>query len=130
MGALCAHFILYNLAMRKAVYIDRPICVDCGSPASKNHLRKDGTYSYNKRCWHCMTDRKYRKFKKNHCEECGFVAVHKCQLDVDHIDLNRNNNDPSNLRTLCRNCHSLKTIVNGDHMMSTCEVKREKYVEI
>lgn len=113
--------------MRKVIYTNRPICIDCGSPASKNHRRLDGTYSYNKQCWHCLVDRKYRKFKRDHCELCGFIAKHKCQLDVDHIDLDRNNNDPSNLQTLCRNCHSLKTVTNKDHMTPEHELKKEVF---
>lgn len=56
----------------------------------------------------------YRPHKKDKCELCGFVPVHSCQLDVDHIDGNRNNNDPSNLQTLCSNCHRLKTQLNKD----------------
>lgn len=40
---------------------------------------------------------------------CGFVAVDPCQLDVDHIDGNSKNDDPSNWQTLCANCHRLKT---------------------
>jgi 5-methylcytosine-specific restriction endonuclease McrA len=28
---------------------------------------------------------------------------------VDHIDNNHKNNDPANLQTLCKNCHSLRT---------------------
>ncbi|OYW72998.1 MAG: hypothetical protein B7Z37_23290, partial [Verrucomicrobia bacterium 12-59-8] len=30
-------------------------------------------------------------------------------LEVDHIDGNHKNNDPSNLWTLCANCHREKT---------------------
>lgn len=56
------------------------------------------------------------KAKKDHCEECGFKAKHIAQLDVDHIDGNSGNNDPSNLQTLCANCHRLKTFANGDHL--------------
>jgi len=56
----------------------------------------------------------YREHKKNHCENCGFVALNKCQLDVDHIDGNHNNNKLENLRTLCANCHRLKTNTNKD----------------
>lgn len=52
--------------------------------------------------------------RKNYCENCGFKPEHISQLDVDHIDGNRNNNDPSNLQTLCANCHRLKTHLNGD----------------
>lgn len=51
----------------------------------------------------------YQKFKKDICEACGFIPVDKCQLDVDHIDGNHENNDESNLQTLCANCHRLKT---------------------
>jgi hypothetical protein len=63
----------------------------------------------------------YRRFRypnsvhrKDYCEHCDFKPVHISQLDVDHIDGNRNNNDPSNLQTLCANCHRLKTYLNGD----------------
>jgi len=56
----------------------------------------------------------YRRFKKDKCDNCGFVAIHKCQLDVDHIDGNHFNDDPSNLQTLCANCHRLKTYVNKE----------------
>jgi len=55
-----------------------------------------------------------RHFKKSFCEVCGFVAKNKCQLDVDHIDGNHENNEPSNLQTLCANCHRLKTWNNKD----------------
>ncbi len=58
--------------------------------------------------------RPYRKYVKSFCEECGFIPKHMCQLDVDHIDGNHQNNDPSNLQTLCANCHRLKTYFNKD----------------
>ena len=37
-----------------------------------------------------------------------------CQLDIDHIDGNRENNDIINLQTLCANCHRLKTYESKD----------------
>ena len=58
----------------------------------------------------------YKKYKKDSCEKCGFIAEHRAQLDVDHIDGNHQNNDPSNLQTLCANCHRLKTVLNEDHL--------------
>jgi hypothetical protein len=54
--------------------------------------------------------------KKDRCENCGFVALNACQLDVDHIDGNRDNDSPEKLRTLCANCHRLKTYMDRDHM--------------
>ncbi len=58
--------------------------------------------------------RPYIRHKKDHCEKCGFIAEHKCQLDIDHIDGNHSNNDVTNLQTLCANCHRLKTYLNED----------------
>ncbi|MGR4897501.1 HNH endonuclease [Stenotrophomonas sp. LARHCG68] len=45
------------------------------------------------------------------CQEkaCGVLVVGKGQAHVDHEDGDPNNNDPSNLRTLCIGCHSRKT---------------------
>lgn len=71
-----------------------------------------------------LNQKPYRRFKKDICENpsCNFEAIDSCQLDVDHIDGNRNNNDSSNLQTLCANCHRLKTkehkngIYSGKHM--------------
>lgn len=56
----------------------------------------------------------YRRHKKGECELCGFIPIHSCQLDVDHIDGNHGNNEVSNLQTLCANCHRLKTYLNRD----------------
>lgn len=58
----------------------------------------------------------YRKYKKDCCEKCGFIPIHKCQLDVDHVDGNHKNNNPDNLQTLCANCHRLKTFLNKDYI--------------
>jgi hypothetical protein len=42
------------------------------------------------------------------CQECGFEAEHRCQIDIHHVDHDRSNNDPGNLRQLCANCHRLE----------------------
>jgi len=57
--------------------------------------------------WKKAEDNPYSRFKKPCCEECDFIAIDPCQLDVHHIDKNRKNNDPMNLKTLCANCHRL-----------------------
>lgn len=48
-------------------------------------------------------------YLEDYCESCGFYAVDRCQLDLDHFDGNSLNHDPDNLWTLCANCHRLKT---------------------
>ena len=57
----------------------------------------------------------YHAYRKDYCEDCNFKPVHISQLDVDHVDGDRFNNDPANLRTLCANCHRLKTHLSGDY---------------
>lgn len=95
------------------------LCRDCG----KNKRAPDGGGRLKAICSSCrkrkyypnenrrleVKRRPWLKHRKDKCERCGFVPEHECQLDVDHIDGNRKNNDPSNYQTLCANCHRLKT---------------------
>jgi hypothetical protein len=86
------------------------ICAVCGPTRLK--LKQRGY-------WCCRTKSnvnrvKLAKHKKNYCELCGFVANHRAQLDIDHIDGDHQNNDMTNLQTLCANCHRLKTHQNKD----------------
>lgn len=96
----------------------RPQCADCNEAPSRVKGRyKDGTARYDKRCNHCHETKykyKYKYHKGDRCEDCGFIPKHKCQLDVDHIDGNHSNNNPDNFRTLCANCHRLKTFLQKD----------------
>lgn len=102
----------------------RPLCLECNKNlrAFSGLPRADGTKYLIDKCRGCERFKKhgmgYKRHKKDKCEmpECGFVAKHPCQLDVDHIDGNRENNDISNLQTLCSNCHRLKTrLTKQDH---------------
>lgn len=79
----------------------------CGNLMEFNGYDKNGNRTYRNRCSTCK--RKGRRVKKDNCERCGFIPEDKCQLDVDHIDMNPSNNNPDNLQTLCANCHRLKT---------------------
>ena len=96
------------------------VCQICGPVKIKNRYRKRKNGSESYRCAKLyLRDKKslkrpYRKHVKNICEMCGFVPQHQCQLDVDHIDGNKKNSNPSNLQTLCANCHRLKTFINRD----------------
>lgn len=95
-------------------------CLKLGAIAGKS---VEGYQLFAKFCAHhrksaYQPEFKYRAYKKNHCEKCGFVAVHSAQLDVDHKDGNKKNTAVSNLQTLCANCHRLKTVLAGDHLNS------------
>jgi len=100
----------------------RPFCSVCKTNLARRYKRADGSFAYRSKCTTCQNpearrrreNREYTLQKKNYCESCGFVAVHSCQLDVDHIDGDKNNNDPSNHQTLCANCHRLKTFNERD----------------
>ncbi len=104
----------------------RPLCTKC----NKNLAKKLKTGNYSNKCDTCRRKpesverrnakaiaklkeekRPYFKFRKDYCEnaECTATITHPCQLDVDHIDGNHQNNDESNLMTLCANCHRIKS---------------------
>jgi hypothetical protein len=86
-------------------------------------LRAMGYSTQGKKMWRCkkarvkeriFRERPWIQYKGKKCERCEFVPEHSCQLDVDHKDGNKLNNDPANLQTLCANCHRLKTYNNKD----------------
>ena len=95
------------------------ICSECG-PIK---IVTSGYNSAGNRKWKCSARVKYQKYKTYRpwtlhkglkCEKCGFIPEHESQLDVDHIDGNKSNNEVLNLQTLCANCHRLKTYLNKD----------------
>lgn len=65
----------------------------------------------------------YLKYRKSYCENidgrfgytCNYEIKIDAQLQVDHIDGNSSNNHPSNLQTLCANCHIFKTHLHKDY---------------
>ncbi len=70
--------------------------------------------------WRCnvadksRNNRPYTAFRKDFCERCGFIPEDTVQLDVHHINYNHEDNEPSNLKTLCANCHRLYTLSEGN----------------
>jgi DNA-binding transcriptional ArsR family regulator len=64
----------------------------------------------------------HRRFLKAACESCGFEPTHERQLEIHHVDQDRSNNDPINLRTLCSNCHSL---VHADRKEATASAEQK-----
>jgi hypothetical protein len=92
---------------------EQDLCGTCGEKPQMANGKKNGKQVYKPRCREChdiLYRKPYKAFKKEHCEECGFVAVHRIQLDVHHIDHDHNNNVESNLKTLCANCHRLEHV--------------------
>jgi len=100
----------------------------CGTPAHIMSHTASGRPSYRQvnGYWICSAHFKkltrqntghYTNHKKSYCENidgrlgnpCTSTIDHECQLSVDHIDGDHNNDDPENLQTLCHNCHALKT---------------------
>ena len=68
--------------------------VDLSKSGDTYHNR----YSPNRK--HNKGDKKYKTLPK-HCAKCGSTK----NLDIDHKDGNRKNNNRGNLRVLCRSCH-------------------------
>lgn len=87
------------------------IC-QCGNVQSLEGYNKARQKVYRVLCNTCH--RKGKRLKDVCCNNCGFIALHPCQLDIDHIDGNKRNHSEENLQTLCANCHRLKTHANKE----------------
>lgn len=101
--------------------------VECASPFCDNmFFANSNKMSTNQKFCSTACRRKYNHYvqnkpwklhKKDHCEMCGpKVNYHNVQLHVHHIDCSKENNDISNLMTLCANCHSLITHLESGHL--------------
>ena len=85
-------------------------CKICGlNPVAKNGKRWRGI------CCSCHK-KPWVRFRKDYCDSCGFIPVHHCQLDIDHINGNKLDNSEKNLKTLCANCHRLKTQIEKNYL--------------
>jgi len=111
--------------MREGGIYVQGLCTNCNKNKQRSSGKIRGKTVYKRLCDRCHRKKygikKYRslgyaRHKKSSCEQCGFIPVQSCQLDVDHIDGDHSNSDPANLQTLCANCHRLKTLVNKDYL--------------
>ncbi len=100
------------------------LCITCGYRRVSSH----GKGRWKAQCRTCIK-KPWTLAKKAKCDACGFVAIHKCQLDVDHIDGNGENHSPDNLQTLCANCHRLKTFVNRDWRSNNQPIQLTLFLE-
>ena len=106
-----------HILLEKDIEKRTGVCKNCGPVRLR--FRKGQplcAIGHQKRKSNTGSRRVWIRHKKDICEQCGFIPVNKCQLDVDHIDGNKKNNDLSNLQTLCANCHRLKTFLCKDYL--------------
>lgn len=87
--------------------IERPLC-GCGKPVTWQSITKLGFKVWKTGCRNC--ENIAQRHKKDACEKCGSTK----NLQIDHIDRNRSNNHPNNLKTLCHPCHNIKTTENNE----------------
>jgi RecJ-like exonuclease len=89
--------------------IPRPLC-GCGELVIRKGYTQKGFPIWATGCAKCRYAG--RKHKKDYCETCGGTN----NLGIDHVDGNRANNNPINLKTLCDKCHNKKTTENNERV--------------
>lgn len=93
----------------------RPLCKVCGKNAAAINGYHGGKIYYRSRCSACI--RRSRDLKKPKprwesagykkkptCDRCGFIARHRTQLIVYHVNGDLNDCELRNLKTVCLNC--------------------------
>jgi uncharacterized Zn finger protein len=91
----------------------KPRCINCKlNFARPNGKSKLGFQKWQKYCDDCakaIYSQKHKHLlnKKTQCDQCGFIASDKCQLDLVYKDGNSKNKNIDNLLTLCANCSRL-----------------------
>ena len=85
-----------------------------GPLCTKHQGIKSGSYGW-----------EYKKYRKDYCENVDGRLEFVCtttilaptlQLDADHIDGDPSNNDETNIQTLCKCCHAMKTMQSKDYL--------------
>lgn len=114
--------------------MQRPLCKTCQSRPRAYGYRKGDKIYWRSECDTCIRISKKMKIggvvrwqqagykKKPRCELCGFKAVIPGQLDVYHVDGNKNNVSAYNLKTICANCQRLKSTQDLGWTMGDLEV--------
>ena len=125
-----------------------PVCINYGCNSfchERKRSPKTGKINFRSVCSHChlagMRRHSFKKgvtpFKVGKCTNdkgyLGFVCTAKiidpCQTELDHIDGNRLNNVPKNVQELCKNCHAVKTKLNGDAKCNKVKVMSLDMIE-
>lgn len=113
--------------IKPEAYDIRGVCITCQIKPQRSKGKYKGKSIYGPECQKChdihtnKTSKRAKqvrlRLKQNvglKCQLCGFIAQHSCQIDIDHIDGNHENEAPNNLQQICANCHRLKTMLNRD----------------
>ena len=80
-------------------------CTACGVyPKRFKGYSLKGSALYGRHCANCHR-KPHTQNKGDVCELCNYRPLFRMSLDVHHRDGDNKNNDPSNLMTLCANCH-------------------------
>ena len=96
---------------RPTIRNEGDLCVECETnPVRAKGYTSSGEPRFDKYCSSChraFYKAPWLKYRGDECEECGHVPlIGRWSLDVHHIDHDKSNNEPENLMTLCKNCHS------------------------
>ena len=112
----------------------RPLCKNCRNMPRAYAYKKGKVIYWRSQCDACIRKKNKLKTgyspkwhkdgyrKKRKCELCGFKQVNSTQMDVYHVDGNRNNTSVYNLKTICANCQRLKSTQNLSWSLGDLEV--------
>jgi hypothetical protein len=106
--------------------------LDCFQEYRKNKYRDQIELGDNN-----LSSRKYKNYLLekygNKCMECGWgeknPTTNKIPIELEHIDGNSLNNDLSNLKLLCPNCHALTPTYKGANKGNGRHTRKVRYKE-
>ena len=101
----------------------RGVCSICGPVSLRRRVRR-GKVEWSCGLRHSQLTSKsltppHRRNVAGACTACAFVARHRSQFDVHHINGDHSDNRPENLVTLCANCHRLLHAIGADEFAKT-----------
>jgi hypothetical protein len=123
-------------------------CLNCNceiKPLGKQYCNSECFHKSQRKKYHNkiesgnidLPSRQYRKYLiekyGNKCMECGWSqknpTTNKIPIELEHIDGNSSNNDLSNLKLLCPNCHSLTPTYKGANKGNGRYLRKLRYNE-
>lgn len=112
----------------------------CGNKCQQDKQNRDIVESwYNGTFDPCGKTGQFSKPVRDHlirksdykCTKCGWGEINQytgnVPLEIEHIDGDSSNNDPTNVTVLCPNCHSLTSTFKGANRGNGRHVRRERY---